>query len=262
MSAVATARVLEHRDFGGGYRYLRLKAPEVACLVKPGQFIHLRVPQLDGRILRRPFSIFQADNLTLAVLYKVVGRGTRAMLHIVADDELSIIGPLGNGFPELGDSNYPVLIAGGFGVAPLYLLAKRMAATGTLFVGGRGSDDILCKELFEQLGWQVEVATEDGSRGIKGYVTTALDCWLKARPADRKPPEFFVCGPEGLLRAIGERAVAENFTAWLSLDKHMGCGVGACLACVQKIRTADGEIVLKRVCKDGPVFEAAEIVWD
>jgi len=259
---VTGTKVLQHSDYGGGYRLLRMSAPQVAAAAAPGQFIHLKVPMLDGRILRRPFSIFTADDNELAVLYKVVGRGTEAMRHIDAGDELSIIGPLGNGFPAPGSTRYPVLVGGGFGVAPLYLLAQRMNATGTLFVGGRTAEDILCTDLFRELGWEVSIATEDGSLGVRGYVTEALDRALRDESATFAAPEFFVCGPEGLLRAIGERAVAADHPAWLSLDKHMGCGVGACLACVQKIRGTDGQPVWKRVCKDGPVFEAAKIIWD
>jgi dihydroorotate dehydrogenase electron transfer subunit len=183
------------------------------------------------------------------------------MGSITSGDKLSIIGPLGNGFPEMGMDSFPVLVAGGYGVAPLYLLAKRMQKEGILFVGGRTADDILCVDMFRDLGWEVQVATEDASMGVKGFVTAALDSWLE-KNADKITPEFFVCGPDGLLKAIGERAIAGGWKGWLSLDKHMGCGVGACLACVQKIRLDDGSEVWKRVCKDGPVFEAREIVWN
>jgi dihydroorotate dehydrogenase electron transfer subunit len=259
--SVETAKVIEHGDYGGGYRLMRLEVPPVAGSVVPGQFIHLRVPRLDGGTLRRPFSVFDAEGGVLSLLYKVVGRGTKAMAEIQTGTSLSIIGPLGNGFPEMSDASFPLLVAGGYGVAPLYLLAKRMQKRGVLFVGGRSSNDILCVDLFRDLGWQVEVATEDGSIGTKGFVTLVLESWLVENAAE-KTPEFFVCGPDGLLRAIGDRAVSGGWQAWLSLDKHMGCGVGACLACVQKIRLADGSEEWKRVCKDGPVFESREIVWE
>ncbi len=258
--SVETAKVLEHCDFAAGYKLIKFECPVAASQVVPGQFIHLRVPQLDGGVLRRPFSIFMADAENLSVLYKPVGRGTFSMGSIVAGDDVSIIAPLGNGFPEVGIESFPVLVAGGYGVAPLYLLASRMKQKGMLFVGGRTEADILCVDMFRELGWEVQVATEDGSLGVKGFVTAALDSWLE-NIAEDVVPEFFVCGPDGLLHAIGDRAVAGRWKGWLSLDKHMGCGVGACLACVQKIRMQDGSVVWKRVCKDGPVFEAGEIVW-
>lgn len=259
--SVVNAIVLEHREFAAGYKLIKLECPAVASKVVPGQFIHLKVPQLDGGVLRRPFSIFMADSQSLSVLYKPVGHGTFSMGTISAGDEVSIIAPLGNGFPEVSKKSTPVLVAGGYGVAPLYLLALRTELKGVLFVGGRTEADILCVELFRELGWDVCIATEDGSLGVKGFVTAALDDWLKNK-ADDIVPEFFVCGPDGLLHAIGDRAIAGGWTGWLSLDKHMGCGVGACLACVQKIRLDDDSVVWKRVCKDGPVFEASEIVWE
>jgi len=260
--SVEAATVLEHRDFGSGYNLLVFDVPCVASKVVPGQFIHLRIPRLEGSVLRRPFSIFKADATTLSVLYKQVGRGTRAMADITVGEPVSVIGPLGNGFPEADPSCVPVLVAGGYGVAPLYLLASRMAAKGILFVGGRSAIDILCVDAFEALGWEVQITTEDGTQGTRGRVTCVLDAWLEAHGDSRVRPELFACGPDGLLKAVGERAVAGGWQGWLSLDKHMGCGVGACLACVQKIRTADGSVFWKRVCKDGPVFEAREIMWN
>jgi dihydroorotate dehydrogenase electron transfer subunit len=233
----------------------------VASQVTPGQFIHLRVPRLDGAVLRRPFSVFKADATSLSVLYKQVGRGTQAMAAITKGEAVNIIGPLGNGFPDPDGDCFPVLVAGGYGVAPLYLLASRMRTTGILFVGGRSAVDILCVDLFEAMGWDVRITTEDASLGEKGLVTQALDAWLESGGTE-KCPEFFACGPDGLLKAVGDRAIAVDRPGWLSLDKHMGCGVGACLACVQRILKTDGTIVWKRVCKDGPIFEAREIVWD
>ena len=140
-------------------------------------------------------------------------------------------------------------------------MASRTPTKGILFVGGRRAIDILCVDLFEAIGWEVQIATEDGSLGEKGLVTELLDRWL-ARGGSEQSPELFACGPDGLLKAVGDRAIAAGRPGWLSLDKHMGCGVGACLACVQKILQEDGTVVWKRVCKDGPIFEAREIVWE
>jgi dihydroorotate dehydrogenase electron transfer subunit len=257
---VENATILEHRDFGGGYNLLVMDVPAVSAAVVPGQFIHLRVPRLAEAVLRRPFSVFRADEKTLSVLYKQVGLGTRAMAEIRPGESINIVGPLGNGFPEVNTTKFPVLVAGGYGVAPLYLLASRSPIKGVLFVGGRSAIDILCVEAFEDLGWEICITTEDGSLGTAGRVTIALDAWLAQR-GDDVAPEFFVCGPDGLLKAIGERSIAGDWQGWLSLDKHMGCGVGACLACVQKIRVTDGSVGWKRVCKDGPIFEARTIMW-
>ena len=239
---------------------LTFDAPGIAGAVKPGQFIHLRVPRLDGAVLRRPFSIYKAAGRQLTILYKCIGSGTHAMKSIGVGDDVSILGPLGNGFPKIGSKSFPVAVAGGFGVAPLALVATRMKRKGIVFIGGAKADDILCVQDFKDLGWDVRIATQDGSLGEEGLVTKILDAWL-AEHEEACLPEFFACGPDGMLKAVGARAMAIEAKAWLSLDKHMGCGVGACLACVQKIKCGD-EVVQIRVCREGPVFEASTIVWE
>ena len=152
-----------------------------------------------------------------------------------------------------------MLVGGGYGVAPLLFLATRLGRRGSLFVGGRTEEDVLLADEFRALGWDVRIATEDGSAGVRGRVTVAIDAALASVPAGGA--EWFVCGPDGLLRAVGALAGERGETAWLSLDKHMACGVGACLACVQTLRRKDGSTWIGRVCKDGPVFESREIVW-
>ena len=253
--------VTAHESIGPHYRVLTLRVPTIAPVARPGQFIHLRVAMLHDAVLRRPFSIYRIEGDLLSILYKTVGRGTEAMRTLASGDTLSVLGPLGNGFPFPPDAGRtPVLIAGGYGVAPLHLLARRLSRKGVLFLGGAGADDILLADDFRQLGWNVQVATEDGSVGTKGRATVPLDAWLTARVAE-VTPEFFACGPNGLLKAVGLRAIRDGYTAWLSLDRHMGCGVGACLACVQKVQL-DGQETLVRVCKEGPVFEARQVVWE
>ena len=252
--------VTDHENFQGDYRILRLSAPQTGPLVRPGQFLELAVPRLGDRILRRPFSIYQADAQGVAILYKTVGRGTEAMRSIAVGETIDIIGPLGNGFPTPGKGKVPVLVAGGYGNAALYLQAKNLPVKGIAFFGGRTAQDILCVDQFEALGWEVRVATDDGSLGTKGLVTAAFDPWME-RQEKIQALELFACGPNPMLRAMGERAIANNFTAWLSMDRNMACGVGACLTCVIKRKTASGW-EWARCCKDGPVFEAREIVWE
>jgi dihydroorotate dehydrogenase electron transfer subunit len=255
-----SARVVRHRIYAAGYRELVLRAPKCARSARPGQFIHLLIPRLENAVLRRPFSIFGAKGAQVRILYKCVGRGTEALARVSVGESVSVLGPLGNGFPVTASRAVPVFVAGGYGVAPLRFLAERMRTRGTVFIGGRTSADILCAADFRKLGWRVEVATEDGSEGVKGWVTHPLDAWL-SRLGKGKKAVLFACGPDGMLKAVGTRALAQGLTAWLSLDKHMGCGVGACLACVQRIRLPDGREHWARVCRDGPIFEAREVVW-
>ncbi|MGQ9661755.1 MAG: dihydroorotate dehydrogenase electron transfer subunit [Kiritimatiellia bacterium] len=247
------------------YRVLTLRSPAIARIVQPGQFIHLRVPRLDSAVLRRPFSVYRCEGDLLSILYKVVGRGTRALSRVVVDEEIDLLGPLGNGFPPLGSNSFPILAAGGYGVAPLYFLATRLNRSGVVFIGGATANDILCVDEFELLRWEVHIATEDASLGKRGLVTCLLDDWLAQYcPAVRNDclPTLYACGPDGMLRAVAERANSRGWKAWLSLDRHMGCGVGVCLACVQAIRASDGTRQWARTCREGPVFEARELIWE
>jgi len=251
--------VVEHHNFQGEYRILRLAAPEIGPLVKSGQFLHLLIPQLGERVLRRPFSIYKADAEGVSILYKPVGRGTDSMRPLQVGDLVDIIGPLGNGYPQLAEGKIPVLVAGGYGNAALYLKAKELPVQGVAFFGGRTAEDILCVDEFKNLGWEVRPTTNDGSLGVKGLVTADFDPWMQEQ--DIQSLELFVCGPTPMLKAMGDRAIEHNFTAWLSMDENMACGVGACLTCVIKRKTADGW-EWARCCKDGPVFESREILWD
>lgn len=253
--------ILEHRLFHGDYRLLRLSAPAIGPLVQPGQFAHLKIPRFEHAVLRRPFSIFKADTEGISILYKAVGKGTAALAAVQAGEPVDLLGPLGNGFPTIGKDKFPVLVAGGYGNAALYLQAKNLPVKGVAFFGGRTADDILCADEFEALGWEVRIATDDGSLGKKGFVTAALDDWLAENKERFQTLELFACGPNAMLKAVGDRAIDNGLTAWLSMDRNMACGVGACLTCVIKRKTADGW-EWARCCKDGPVFEAREILWD
>ncbi len=249
--------ILNIRSLASGYAVLTLKAPAIAADAQPGQFVHVRIPTLEESRLRRPFSIYDADpeKGLLYILYKNVGLGTNALAQLPVGTQLTVLGPIGAPFP-LTPEGEPYLVAGGYGVAPLWFLATRLPRKGTLFVGGRTAADILETQRFLDAGWKVCIATQDGSLGEQGLVTLPLDNALAANAN----AELYACGPDGMLKAVGDRAIAHNIKGWLSLDKHMVCGIGACLACVQKIRR-DGVERLERVCVDGPVFESREIVW-
>ncbi len=252
--------IKEHDKVTDDYRLLKLEAGELARNARPGQFVHVRIPGLEACALRRPFSIYNSQDGILWILYKSVGRGTEMMKGLKPGGQLQVIGPLGNGFPLECDAE-PVLVGGGYGVAPLYFLATRLENKGVLVVGGGTSRDILAVDDFLQLGWRVEVATMDGSAGTEGLVTVPLVKELDRLTDSGKTAIIYACGPGGMLKAVGEAAQQRGLKAWLSLDKHMVCGVGACLACVQKLRREDGTERVGRVCSDGPIFEAREIVW-
>ena len=255
-----TCRILAHEEIGSGYRYLVLSAPQMAAEMQPGQFVHVKVPALEASALRRPFSVFDAADGRVTVLYKTVGRGTAALNMAKVGDELKVIGPLGHGFPETC-SGSALLVGGGYGVAPLHFLARRLRAANPslpvkLFVGGRTATDLLALDRFEKLGVEVHAATNDGSFGVKGLVTDPLDDELIRLRLAGETFELFACGPDGMLKAISLRATGTGSKGWISMDRHMICGVGACYACIQK--TVRGN---SRCCIEGPVFRAEDLVW-
>ena len=254
-----TVRVLANARETDLYFRLVVRAPGIAPLVQPGQFAHLRIPSLAQALLRRPFSIFQARGDTFSVLYKTVGKGTGALSRMRAAEELSAIGPLGRGFtlPRNGEET-PLLVAGGYGMAALYLLAERSPRRGVVFAGGRRRADILCEGEFRELGWDVRVATEDGSAGERGLVTQPLVAELKRGGGKRK---LFACGPTPMLEAVAGIAADFNVPAELSMDERMCCGLGACLTCVLPIKTDSGW-EYQRTCTEGPVFDSRRVLWE
>ena len=175
-----TVQIVSNERDTDSYFRLVLRAPQIAPLIQPGQFAHVRVLPMKDALLRRPFSIFQVSGDTFSILYKTVGKGTEVLARMRAGEELSVIAPLGHGFtvPKRGGET-PLLVAGGYGMAAMYLLAQRSPQKGIVFVGGRRRVDILCEKEFHALGWDVRVTTEDGSHGEKGLVTQPLLAELK-----------------------------------------------------------------------------------
>ena len=188
-----TVHIVSNERDTDPYFRLVLRAPQIAPLIQPGQFAHVRILPLKDALLRRPFSIFQVADDTFSILYKTVGKGTDVLSRMRAGEELSVIAPLGHGFtvPKAGGET-PLLVAGGYGMAAMYLLAQRSPQKGIVFVGGRRRVDILCEKEFAALGWDVRVTTEDGSHGEKGLVTQPLLAELRT-PKLRTPHSQVVC---------------------------------------------------------------------
>jgi dihydroorotate dehydrogenase electron transfer subunit len=253
-----TVQIVSNERATDLYFRLVLRAPQIAPLVQPGQFAHVRVLRMTEALLRRPFSIYQVADDTLFILYKAVGKGTEVLSRMRPGEELSVIAPLGHGFtiPRAGGET-PLLIAGGYGMAAMYLLAQRSPQKGIVFVGGRRRVDILCEKEFQSLGWEVRVTTEDGSHGQKGIVTEPLLAELVRGTAGRK---IFACGPTRMLEAVGNIAAGFDVPAELSMDEHMCCGVGVCLTCVIPVKSGDGW-EYQRTCTEGPVFDSRQVVW-
>ena len=254
-----TVQILSNDRDTDLYFLLVARAPQIAPLVQPGQFAHIRILPMKDALLRRPFSIYQTEGETFSILYKAVGKGTEVLSRMRPGDELSAVGPLGHGFtlPQPGGET-PLLVAGGYGMAAMYLLAQRSPQKGIVFVGGRRRVDILCEEEFRALGWDVHVTTEDGSHGEKGLVTQPLIAELQRSTTGKK---LFACGPTPMLKAVGKIAQEFDVPAELSMDEHMCCGVGVCLTCVIPVKTDDGW-EYHRTCTEGPVFDSRNVIWE
>ena len=210
-----------------------------------GQFINIK---LDGLFLRRPISVFDCDGECVTIIYKVVGHGTEKMSTMQAGEKLDILTGLGNGYDLSHSGDAPLLLGGGVGVPPLYLLAKKLIAEGkkvSVVLGFNTKDEIFCEEDFKALGADVTVTTADGSYGVKGFVTDALP---------ESYTHFYCCGPEPMLKAVYR---ATKTSGQLSFEERMGCGFGACMGCSCKTITG-----YKRICKDGPVMMKEEILWE
>ena len=211
--------------------------------ILPGQFVNIRV---EGQFLRRPISVCNIADGILTIIYKVVGVGTEAMSHLPVGTQLDVLTVLGNGYDLTKAGDAPLLVGGGVGVPPMYMLARQLREAGKavrVILGFNTKDEVFYEEEFRALGCDVTVTTVDGSHGVKGFVTNALD---------GKQSYYYTCGPLPMIKALLQAA---GTNGEVSMEERMGCGFGACMGCT--IQTTKGP---KRVCKEGPVFAASELL--
>lgn len=218
---------------------------DTSAITKPGQFINIK---LDGFFLRRPISVCDCENGKFSIIYKVVGNGTKEMSELPVGAELDILSGLGNGYDTSKSGDCPVLIGGGVGVPPMYLLCKKLVSEGkkaTVILGFNSEKEVFGVDEFKATGAEVYVTTVDGSVGTKGFVTDVLK--------NLDYTYFYTCGPMPMFKAI--ESIAKT-SGQYSFEERMGCGFGACMGCTCKTKYGN-----KRICKDGPVLEREEIVW-
>lgn len=264
------AAVLANRRLSADYNVLSLAAPAIAATARPGQFVMIKTSGGLDPLLRRPFSIFEilrdasgAPN-GISIFNKRIGAGTALLAQVEAGARLACLGPLGRPFEPVDPPAEAWLIAGGVGLGPFVTLTDALVRRGTattLFYGARRAEDLHCVDLFDRPGVHVVVATEDGSRGVGGRITVALESELQAR-APRDPIAIYACGPTPMMRACSDLAARYGRSCSVSLEQVMGCGMGGCYSCVALVRGADGRAHHVRTCIDGPVFPSERIVWD
>jgi dihydroorotate dehydrogenase electron transfer subunit len=243
-----------------------LQAPELAKKAKPGQFVMLLVTQDKERhdpLLRRPFGISGIDpvNGLVRLTYQLAGRGTLQMSRWQKGDTVNLIGALGNGFTWSPKTKHVYIAGGGMGIAPLLPLAQalcRQQIKVTAFLGARKAELLFGYQELDACGCQLYITTEDGSMGQKGFVTQALEQELNNSDCDL----LFACGPTPFLKAVQALRKKFNVQTQLSLEERMACGVGACMGCVVPIKDAAGQLKNARICCDGPVFNAEEVIFN
>ncbi|MDI6891505.1 MAG: dihydroorotate dehydrogenase electron transfer subunit [Actinomycetota bacterium] len=248
------ARVESNAKVVHGVHRLRLSSSEIALEAEPGQFVHVLCGENRDYILRRPFSVHRVQNGSFDLLIQVVGKGTTYLSQLESGDALDIMGPIGRGFEFTGNFEKSLLVAGGIGVAPLVFLAERLREDGkeTHFLYGAATrEGLVCLEDLSTVVQKVFSVTEDGSFGYEGLLTEFFGEAFQ----EYNPDRIFACGPEEMLRKVAE-STAGTVPCQVSLERKMACGIGACLSCV--CRTREG---YRRVCVDGPVFDASEIIW-
>jgi dihydroorotate dehydrogenase electron transfer subunit len=266
---VADAAICSHQALSPAIWRLTLAAPGIAAAVRPGQFVHVALPQFETHVLRRPFYVYGADPAEgfIDLVYQALGEGTRRLSQLTAG-HLSVLGPLGHGFAVPEGASRVLLVGGGLGAAPLHLLANSLChpersegsiphLAGTqvdVVLGAQTASALVGVADFTALAGpgHVHLATDDGSAGVHGFTTAVAERLLAERDYDY----VATCGPQPMQQAIARLAAAAGVTCDVSLERRMACGVGVCLSCV--VETAGGR---PRACVEGPVFRAAEVVW-
>ena len=254
------ARIVGHESWND-YHLLSVATPLIAAGAAPGQFVMVKVNDQPYPLLRRPLSIHGRDGDRLEFFFKRAGVGTAILAAKKPGDGLDLMGPLGRGFrpPERAAGKLATLVGGGRGIAPLFFLAEDLPSRGVkvrVRYGGRTAADLPLRPKFERACWETRFATDDGSYGFAGLVTDLF----AQEAAARRPDIVYACGPDPMFRTLAGAVRTLGVPAQFSLEAMMGCGIGACWGCVHRIRR-DGRPAWTKICEDGPVFDAADIVW-
>lgn len=256
MSRSFSSVVLENRPVHKSHNLIILSAPDEMPVPQPGQFYMLQAGRGTDPLLKRPLSLFRMVDGSIQFLYRIRGKGTSLLADMKEGASIGMLGPLGNFYPVQSSLKIPLIVAGGIGVASVFSLVENIAGRAVVFYGARTKDDLMMAEEMRTYAKELVISTDDGSAGSKGNAAAALENYLASNPMLHQDLCIYACGPHPLLRAISDLAFRYRIRTYVSMEEHMACGIGACLGCV--VNTRDG---YKRVCKEGPVFSATEIIW-
>jgi dihydroorotate dehydrogenase electron transfer subunit len=255
------AEILENRSLGGGYFVIELEGCESLGEARPGQFVMLRGDWERDPLLPRAFSLLSVDPIggTAEVLAKTVGRGTALLERAGAGEKIAVLGPLGTSFPAPSPEHVDLLVAGGVGLPPMFMQGvwasqAGLVARSEMLYGGRGSAELVLLSEMKALGLDLHLTTEDGSVGLKGLVTAALEARLDHHRG--QSVRIMGCGPNAMLWAVGRIARERGIPCFISLEEQMACGIGVCLGCAIPARSRP----YRYVCSNGPVFDAADVL--
>lgn len=251
MNKLSIATVKEHRSLAPDVRQLVLHNHELAQQSRPGQFVHIKIGSTHDPLLRRPFSICQADQKadTITLVYRMIGRGTALLSQAKVGDCINCMWPFGHGFSL--ECKCPLLVGGGMGIAPLVYLAQQLCPRPvSIVIGGRSKEELYWQDMFTGLCDNIHITTNDGTLGTQGVAVDLLPELLATGDYDR----VYACGPQPMLAGVVNVTQAYNIPCEVSLEEHMACGIGACLVC-----TCDTVNGRKKVCSDGPVFRGEDI---
>lgn len=255
------AEVLSVKALNKEIYQLSLLAPGIARRAKPGQFVNILCGEGREHILRRPFSIYRKTSGSIEILFRVLGKGTSFLKDSQPHSRLDVVGPLGRPFdPAVGGAR-ALLVAGGMGIAGLRLLAEELSSHGTkvyVALGARSKKDLPFRQGLREISAGLFYATEDGSLGSRGMITDILPGLLERI----NPEQMYSCGPQLMLKKVAELASRYSLPCQVSLERFMACGLGVCLSCVVPIRSRGLDWEYKRVCREGPVFDAEEVYWN
>lgn len=250
MKTVEISRVISNVCISPDIYDIVLECPKISSMSKAGQFVEI-YPDNGVNILARPISICETGNAGIRIVFRKVGKGTEIFLKLKPEDNIRIMGPCGNGYTIKEGSS--LLVGGGIGVPPLLELCKQLKGEKTVVLG-YASNTFLVED-FEKTGAKVYISTDDGSAGFKGNTVELI------KSLDLKAEHIYACGPGVMLKALSEFAAEKNIDTQISTEERMACGIGACVGCAILI-AENGQNVYKKVCKDGPVFNSREVVWN